>query len=76
MPRYYMGVDWADQTHAIWVVDDTGAKVLARPVPHTAEGLSELGRALYEWQAAGIEVCPIDTHVSGTSVTLDTGPHR
>ncbi len=56
MPRYYMGVDWADQTHAIWVVDDTGAKVLARPVPHTAEGLSELGRALYEWQAAGIEV--------------------
>ena len=39
MPRYYMGVDWADTTHAIWVGDETGAKVREHTVPHTAEGV-------------------------------------
>ena len=39
--RYYLGVDWADQTHAVWVGDERGTKITARPVPHTAEGLSE-----------------------------------
>jgi|SRR4030095_14797156 hypothetical protein len=42
--RYYLGVDWADQTHAVWVVDEQGAKVASRTVPHTAAGLSEWGR--------------------------------
>ena len=36
--RYYLGVDWADQTHAVWVVDEAGTKLTARAVPHTAEG--------------------------------------
>ena len=44
--RYYLGVDWADQTHAVWVVDERGTKITARTVPHTAEGLSEWGREL------------------------------
>ena len=56
MPRYYLGVDWADAAHAIWVGDDSGTKVTELTVPHTAEGLSELGRRLYEWQAQGIEL--------------------
>src|SRR5712691_13033135 len=30
--RYYLGVDWADQTHAVWVVDESGAKITARAV--------------------------------------------
>jgi len=30
--RYYLGVDWADQTHAIWVVDEHGTKVAGRTV--------------------------------------------
>ena len=54
--RYYLGVDWADQTHAVWVVDEQGTKVGSRAVPHTAVGLSEWGRELYEWQAQGIEL--------------------
>jgi hypothetical protein len=51
--RYYLGVDWADQTHAVWVVDASGAKITARAVAHTAEGLGEWGRALDEWRAQG-----------------------
>lgn len=39
--RYYLGVDWADQTHAVWGVDEGGTKIAARTVPHTAEGLRE-----------------------------------
>ena len=48
--RYYLGVDWADQTHAVWVMDERGTKITARTVPHTAEGLSEWGR---EWTSGG-----------------------
>ena len=54
--RYYLGVDWADQTHAVWVVDEHGTKVTTRMVPHTAEGLSEWGRELDEWRAQGAEL--------------------
>ena len=54
--RYYLGVDWADQEHAVWSVNDAGQKVAARTVPHTAEGLSEWGRELDEWRGQGIEL--------------------
>jgi len=54
--RYYLGVDWADQTHAVWVVDEHGTKVVGRAVPHTAEGFSEWGRELDEWRAQGTEL--------------------
>ena len=54
--RYYLGVDWADQTHAVWVVDESGAKITARAVSHTAEGLGEWGRELDEWRAQGIDL--------------------
>jgi transposase len=56
MRRYYIGVDWADKVHAVWVGDEVGTKVVALTVPHTAGGLSELGRWLYEWQAEEIEL--------------------
>ena len=56
MSRDYMGVDWADTEHAIWVEDERGAKVTALTIPHTAVGLSEFGRWLYERRAQGIEV--------------------
>jgi transposase len=54
--RYYIGVDWADTTHAIWVEDEQGARVLERAVSHTAEGLAEWGRWLDEQRASGIEL--------------------
>jgi hypothetical protein len=52
--RYYLGVDWADQTHAVWGVDENGTKIAARSVSHTAEGFSEWGRELDEWRAQAI----------------------
>src|SRR5438094_5738767 len=54
--RYYLGVDWADQTHAVWVVEEHGTKITARTVPHTAAGFSEWGRELDEWRAQGLEL--------------------
>src|SRR4029453_3841992 len=63
--RYYLGVDWADQTHAVWVVDEGGTKVATRTVPHTAEGLAEWGRQLDEWRAHGIELWAAHTHRQG-----------
>src|SRR2546430_11000618 len=42
--RDYLGVDWADAEHAVWVEDEAGTKVLSRTVPHTGDGFAEFGR--------------------------------
>jgi hypothetical protein len=38
--RYYIGVDWADEEHAVWVEDEQGQRLSAGMVPHSerAEG--------------------------------------
>ncbi|HYB72698.1 MAG TPA: IS110 family transposase [Candidatus Sulfotelmatobacter sp.] len=54
--RYYIGVDWGHTEHAVVVLDDAGAEVLRRRVPHTAEGLADFGRWLDEQRAAGGEL--------------------
>jgi hypothetical protein len=54
--RYYLGLDWADTEHAVWVADETGAKVSTLTVKHTGEGLMAFGRWLHECRAAGIEL--------------------
>lgn len=54
--RYYIGVDWADAEHAVWVEDETATKILSRSVPQTPEGLSEWGRWLDERRADGVEL--------------------
>jgi transposase len=38
----YTGVDWADQKHDAQALDETGKKLGAIRVPHTAEGLAKL----------------------------------
>jgi transposase len=54
--RHYIGVDWADTEHAIWVEDELGGRVLERAIPHTAAGLAEWGRWLDEQRASGAEL--------------------
>ncbi len=54
--RYYIGVDWADAAHAIWVEAEDGTPVLTRTIPHTPEGLADWGRWLDEQRARGIEL--------------------
>ncbi len=54
--RDYIGVDWADAEHAVWVEDEAGLKILSRAVPQTVEGLADFGRWLDERRAAGREL--------------------
>src|SRR2546430_16531879 len=54
--RFYIGLDWADAEHAVWVEDENATKIVSRTVPQTAEGLSEWGRWLDERRAEGIEL--------------------
>ena len=56
MSRRYLGVDWADREHAVWVEDEQGTKVLFRAVVHSGEGLAEFGRWLDEQRAQGLEL--------------------
>ena len=54
MSRWYLGVDWADREHAVWVEDEAGAKVTFRTVAHTGVALVEFGRWLDEQRAQGV----------------------
>ena len=54
--RRYLGVDWADREHAVWVEDEQGTKVLFRAVAHSGEGFAEFGRWLDEQRAQGLEL--------------------
>lgn len=52
--RYYIGVDWGDEEHAVWVEDEQGQRVSAGMVAHSPVGFSEWGRQLDEWRAQGL----------------------
>ena len=56
MKRYYIGVDWGDRLHQVYVGDDAGKKVREMKVPETVEGLAEIGRWLDEQRAEGFEL--------------------
>ena len=40
--EYYVGLDWAAETHAVCVLDAAGKIVANFPVPHSAEGIAAL----------------------------------
>ena len=56
LKRYYVGVDWADEFHQVWVSDPEGKKVAGRKVEQSPKGMSEFGRWLHERQGEGIEL--------------------
>lgn len=56
MKRYYIGVDWGDRLHQVYVGDQQGQKVRELKVAETVEGLAEIGRWLDEQRAEGIEL--------------------
>ena len=56
MERYYLGVDWSDEFHQVWVSDPEGKKVMEKKVLENVEGLAEFGRWLDESRAKGIEL--------------------
>ena len=68
MERYYLGVDWADEFHQVWVSDPEGKKVIEKKVIEDVEGLTEFGRWLDETRAKGIELwAAIEKPHSGTA---------
>ena len=56
MKRYYMGVDWGDRLHQLYIGDDEGKKVKEIKVRESVEGLAEIGRWLDEKRAEGFEL--------------------
>ena len=39
---FFVGIDWAAETHAVCVLDPAGQQIAAFPVAHTADGLARL----------------------------------
>jgi hypothetical protein len=56
MKRYYLGVDWADKVHQVYVGDQDANKIAEIKVRETVEGVAEFGRWLDERRAEGIEL--------------------
>lgn len=56
MERYYLGVDWADEFHQVWVSDPEGNKVIEKKVLENVDGLCEFGCWLDESRAKRIEL--------------------
>jgi transposase len=54
--RYYVGVDWADEFHQVWVNDAEGKKVVEMTIEQNMKGMSELARWLHERKAEGVEL--------------------
>lgn len=56
MKRYYIGVDWGDRLHQVYIGDEEGKKVKESKVVETVDGLTEIGRWLDEKRAEGFEL--------------------
>jgi transposase len=54
--RYYLGVDWADEFHQIWVGDGEGQKIAEMKVEQNPKGMGEFGRWFHERRAEQIEL--------------------
>ena len=54
--RYYVGVDWADKDHRVYVGDENATKIVEMKVQETVQGLAEFGRWLDERRAEGTEI--------------------
>src|SRR3989442_666350 len=51
--RFFVGIDWASQAHAVCVIDQTGRVQWQGSLPHTTEGLAELLRRLRRFRRRG-----------------------
>jgi transposase len=53
----FVGIDWASERHAVWVLDDAGRQATAFQVTHTADGLDQLVARLRRYgDPAGLPV--------------------
>src|SRR5437870_3742356 len=56
LKRYYMGVDWADEFHQVWVSDSQGKKVAEMKIEQSPKGMGEFGGWLHQRKAEEIEL--------------------
>lgn len=56
MKRHYIGVDWSDRLHQVYVCDQEGKKVKEIKLAENNEEMAEFGRWLDEQKADGFEV--------------------
>jgi transposase len=54
--RCYLGVDWGDRVHQVYVGDENGIKVREMKVQEGPEGMVELGRWLDQSRTEGVEL--------------------
>jgi hypothetical protein len=54
--RYYLGVDWAEEFHQVWVSDPDGKKVIEMMVLQQPQAMSEFGAWLHQRKAEEIEL--------------------
>jgi transposase len=50
--QWYAGVDWASESHLVWLADDCGHKVGKRTFKHGGEGLAEMATWLMAMSGA------------------------
>ena len=51
--RFFVGLDWASQAHAVCVIDPHGRIRWQATIPHSAAGLAAFVRRLRRWQQRG-----------------------
>ena len=56
MERYYLGIDWSDKFHQMWVIDASGQKIAEKKIIEDVNGLTEFGGWLNGCRANGVEL--------------------
>ena len=51
MERVYVGIDWADDHHDVYITDDTACMLDRFTIPHSYEGMEELEKRLAKFSA-------------------------
>lgn len=56
LSMYYVGIDWADDHHDVFITDDSAVKIDAFTIPHNAEGVYSLQEKLLKLTASKEQV--------------------
>ena len=46
---YYVGIDWADEEHYVYITDDSGQKLDSFPLEHSEKGMNKLQARIYRF---------------------------
>ena len=46
---YYVGIDWADEEHYVYITDDSGQKLDSFPIKHSEKGMNKLQSRIHKF---------------------------